>query len=265
MQASTRPLWPPWAPPLIIGLMLVAGTAIGLVVLRTQWRIDDLSRALEAERSQNAGLREALSDLPNRAERLERLVADARLRIDRLAIPMCPTFYGRSLRTSSNDDQPADPKRVTAAQWRRLASIARYLPAAACVEDLRADDEALEEEELEVVLTLADGHTLEVDLRRDSEVSEVELLIASRNLPPSLRRSATDHRCRPRKTELSLRPPVEPKDVRRLLDWWAPAPTGQYPATLWPRLVVEFDCGANGWDLELRPDASVLRNQRAGQ
>lgn len=254
--------WPAWAPSALIGIMLLSGTAIGISVLRMQWRIDQLESRLVEVQPPTARA-SVLATVESKLAEIDRNLADLRLRIDRLAVPLCRKFHGRSLIGSETDDQPADPKLLTADQWRRLAALARYMPASVCIEDLRADQETDGEQELEAVLHINDGRVVEVDLKTNSEVSEVELLVAFNTLPAPLRKATFDHGCRrPRKAELSIRAPVKARDVRWLLDWWQPGPTGRYPSTLSPKLIVELDCGSTYWDLELKSDGTIERTQR---
>ncbi|MEM7675630.1 MAG: hypothetical protein AAF449_06465 [Myxococcota bacterium] len=253
----------------IVATFVAAAGVVIFAVHRLRQHIDNQAAQIDILRAQVTALSSG-GRLSERMIALERRLGGLPTRVDRLELPMCPNFrYGdrnkpppSARSATSPDDTPAAIWSVNAAQWRTLALVARNMGRPACIRDLRADQESDGLGQVEVVLSIARQETVEVDLFRDGSIAEAELLIPFATLPASLRRLIRQEECAPRKVELSVRPPVNAADIRKLTEWWRPLPTGEYPPLI-EQLVVEIDCGPELWDLELSADGTVLRDGRS--
>ncbi|MEO1339123.1 MAG: hypothetical protein AAFV29_25995, partial [Myxococcota bacterium] len=231
-------------------------------------RIDDQAAQIDVLKAELIAL-SAGGRLSERMIALERRLGGLPTRVDRLELPTCSSFQfdGRTKSKRQKprpplDDTPASVLSVNAAQWRTLAQVARNLAKPTCIRDLRTDQEPDGLGQLEVIVAVDTRNTLEIDLYRDGSIAEAELLISFATLPAALRRTIRLEDCAPRKTELSIRSPVSASDIRRLLEWWRPSPSGDHPS-LTEQIVVEIDCGTKLWDLELSADGTVVKDGRS--
>lgn len=249
-----------------------AATLLIGAVIQLRSSIDDQRHRLEGVEGELENRRadaELVRRLKEEVAELKSSLQGMPSRVARLEIPLCPGFFKRP-KTTTGDEQPVSPESVNSAQWATLGEVVRQLRVVACLQDLRLDRERDAERQLEAVLKFSraatarspdsDASTLELDLHANGEVAEAELLIRYEDLPADLQRVAEQNRCRPRKTELSIRDTVAPTDIQELIVHWRPGADGRYPRV--PRdTFVEFDCGETYWDLELTHNGTVIKKR----